>query len=86
MIVFLDLGIFNDHISHCTLDQAERRSSCSSVAESGLVDTVALLAWVAGCLEDEDSHNLATTVSRAACYEPIGGGEHVLCRKRLRLS
>ena len=50
------------------MDQAERRSSCTSVAESGLVDTVALLAWVAGCLEDEDSHNLATTVSRAASY------------------
>ena len=70
MIYFMTIFL----CAHCTLCQAERRSSCTSVAESGLVDTVALLAWVAGCLEDEDSHNLATTVRRLHAMNPRGGG------------
>jgi len=36
------------------------------VAEAGLVDTVALLAWTASSLEDGDKHNLATSALAAA--------------------
>jgi len=44
---------------------AERKEASNSVAEAGLVDTVALLAWTANTLEDEDRHNLATSALAA---------------------
>jgi len=44
---------------------AERKEACNSIAEAGLVDTVALLAWTAQCLEDPDSHSLATAALAA---------------------
>ena len=42
---------------------AERRAAAEVVAEAAIVDTVALLAWVAGVMEDEDKHAMATSVS-----------------------
>jgi len=45
---------------------AERRDRAVMVAEAGLVDTVALLAWTASSLEDGDKHNLATSALAAA--------------------
>jgi len=44
---------------------AERKEASGSVAEAGLVDTVALLAWTANTLEDEDRHSLATSALAA---------------------
>ena len=39
---------------------ADRKQASAGVAEAGMVDTVALLAWAANMIEDTDRHSLAT--------------------------
>jgi len=39
---------------------ADRKQASTGVADAGMVDTVALLAWAANLIEDTDRHNLAT--------------------------
>jgi len=39
---------------------ADRKQTSAGVADAGMVDTVALLAWAASMIEDTDRHNLAT--------------------------
>ena len=43
-----------------------RKSESCSVADSSLVDTVALLGWVASTIEAEDLHSVATQALSAA--------------------
>jgi len=45
---------------------AERKSESCSVADSSLMDTVALLGWVASTIEAEDLHSVATQALSAA--------------------
>jgi len=45
---------------------ADRKQASTGVAEAGMVDTVALLAWAASMIDDTDRHNLATQALAAA--------------------
>ena len=45
---------------------AERKAESCSVADSSILDTVSLLAWVAANIVETDRHNIATQALSAA--------------------
>jgi len=45
---------------------ADRKQASAGVADAGMVDTVELLAWATGTIQDTDRHNLATQALAAA--------------------
>ena len=48
--------------SELVTELAARRTECTTLADSGLNDTLALLLWVSEALQDEEKHQLVMQV------------------------
>ena len=54
--------------SELVTELAARRTECTTLADSGLNDTLALLLWVSEALQDQEKHQL---VMQVCVYNPI---------------